>query len=233
MSTVNGASLRVLSYNVHGLRDDRAALIGLVRGADPDVVIVQEAPRRFRWREKTARLAADVGLVVAAGGLPALGNLLLTSLRVHVHETTCLRYPLTPGRHLRGAAVATCSVRGSRFTVSGSHLATDPAERPDQAARWKAALSAVEGPLIAGGDLNEGPGGGAWRTVADGLVDAAETAGGALQPTYPASVPRHRLDALFVSPDVRIARYEVIGTDQARRASDHLPVLVDLVLPPT
>src|SRR4051812_43495181 len=160
--------LRVVSYNVHGLRDDRVALTELVRELAPDVVIVQEAPRRFRWRHKCAALADDFGMVVAAGGMPSLGNLLLVSLRVRVYDTWCLRYPLTPGRHLRGAAFARCSVPGGRFTVSGSHLATDPTERPDQAALWKEALSAVEGPLVAGGDLNEGPGGGGWRTVADG-----------------------------------------------------------------
>jgi endonuclease/exonuclease/phosphatase family metal-dependent hydrolase len=225
---VSGVPLRVLSYNVHGLRDDRAALTGLVRDLAPDVVVVQEAPRRFRWRTRCASLADDFGMVVAAGGLPSLGNLLLVSLRVKVHEQWSLRYPLTPGRHLRGAAFARCSVRGARFTVSGSHLATDAQERPDQAARWKEALSAVEGPLIAAGDINEGPGGGAWRTVADGLTDA----GGASSPlTFPATLPRLRLDGLFVSPDIQVERYEVVETDQARRASDHLPVLADLALP--
>jgi endonuclease/exonuclease/phosphatase family metal-dependent hydrolase len=229
---VSGVPLRVLSYNVHGLRDDRAALAGLVRDLAPDVVIVQEAPRRFRWRERCAALANDLGLVVAAGGLPSLGNLLLTSLRVRVHETWCLRYPLTPGRHLRGAAFADCAVRGARFVVAGSHLATDPTERPDQACRWKAALLAAQAPLIAGADLNEGPGGGAWRTVADGLVDVAASAGGGGQaPTFPATLPRRRIDALFVSPDVTVSRYEVVETDRARKASDHLPVLADLVLP--
>lgn len=225
--------LRVLSYNVHGGRDDRAALTALVREVAPDVILVQEAPRRFRWRQKCAALAADFQMVVAAGGLPSLGNLLLTSLRVRVHQSWCLRYPLTPGRHLRGAAFAVCSVRGASFTVSGSHLATDPNERPDQAARWKAALAGVDPPLIAGGDLNEGPGGGAWRTVADGLIDTALTGPGPLLPTFPATLPRHRLDALFVSPDVRVSRYEVIETERARRASDHLPVLAELLLPAT
>jgi endonuclease/exonuclease/phosphatase family metal-dependent hydrolase len=228
---VAGVPLRVLSYNVHGLRDDRAALSGLVRDVAPDVVVVQEAPRRFRWRHRCAALADDFGMVVAAGGLPSLGNLLLTTLRVRVHDTWTLRYPLTPGRHLRGAAFARCSVRGSEFVVSGSHLATDPAERPDQAARWKAALAEVDGPLIAAGDLNEGPGGGAWRTVADGLIDAAGAGGPAERATFPATVPRTRLDGLFVSPDIEVIRYDVIETDQARRASDHLPVLADLVLP--
>lgn len=229
---MTGVPLRVLSYNVHGLRDDRAALSGLVRGLAPDVVIVQEAPRRFRWRHRCAALADDFRMVVAAGGMPSLGNLLLTTLRVRVHESWSLRYPLTPGRHLRGAAFARCSVRGARFTLSGSHLATDPNERPDQAAVWKAALARLEAPLIAGGDLNEGPGGGAWRTVADGLLDAATPGGGGLLPTFPATLPSRRLDALFVSPDVQVSRYEVIETDQARRASDHLPVLADLLLPP-
>jgi endonuclease/exonuclease/phosphatase family metal-dependent hydrolase len=190
------------------------------------VVIVQEAPRRFRWRHKCAALADDFGMVVAAGGLPSLGNLLLVSLRVRVHETWCLRYPLTPGRHLRGAAFARGSVRGATFTVSGSHLATDPVERPTQAARWKQELSGIEGPVIAGGDLNEGPGGGAWRTVGDGLVTSAS---GAL--TFPATLPSKQLDVLFVSPDISVERYQVIETEQARRASDHLPVLADLLLP--
>jgi endonuclease/exonuclease/phosphatase family metal-dependent hydrolase len=217
--------LRVLTYNVHGLKDDRAALVGLVRELEPDAVIVQEAPRRFRWRHKCAALADDFGVVGAAGGLPALGNLLLVSLRLRVHETWCLRYPLTPGRHLRGAAFADCSVRGARFTLSGSHLATDPVERPAQAARWKQELSRLDGPVIAAGDLNEGPGGGAWRTVADGLITAESPA------TFPATLPRLRLDAIFVTPDVTVEKYDVVDTDRARRASDHLPVVADLLLP--
>ncbi|MFI5933305.1 endonuclease/exonuclease/phosphatase family protein [Actinoplanes sp. NPDC051494] len=227
---MSGVSLRVLSYNVHGLRDDRAALSGLVREIAPDVVIVQEAPRRFRWRTRCAALADSFGMVVAEGGMPALGNLLLVSLRVRVHETWCLRYPLTPGRHLRGAAFARCSVRGARFTVSGSHLATDPAERPTQAALWKESLAGVEGPLVAGGDLNEGPGGGAWRTVADGLTDTAGPGGGSTL-TFPATLPRLRLDGLFVSPGIGVKHYEVVESDAARRASDHLPVLAELTLP--
>ncbi|HEY0002663.1 MAG TPA: endonuclease/exonuclease/phosphatase family protein [Actinoplanes sp.] len=223
---VSGVPLRVMSYNVHGMKDDRAALIRLIRDAAPDVVIVQEAPRRFRWRQRCASLADDVGMVVAAGGLPSLGNLLLVSLRVRVHATWTMRYPLTPGRHLRGAVFARGSVRGATFTVSGTHLATDPAERPAQAALWKQALAGVEGSMIAAADLNEGPGGGAWRTVGDGLVSSS-----AGRPTFPATLPARLIDGLFVTPDVAIERYEVVETELARRASDHLPVLADLSLP--
>ena len=72
--------------------------------------------------------------------------------------------------------------------------------------------------------------GGAWRTVADGLVDAGAAASSSA-PTFPATLPRQRLDAVFVTPDITIEKYEVIDTDRARRASDHLPVLTDLLLP--
>ncbi len=149
----------------------------LVRSLRPDVMIVQEAPRRFRWRSKCAQLARRFGLVYACGGLPSLGNLVLTNLRVSVHDTWCVQYPLSPGRHLRGAAVARCSVAGRQFAVAGTHLSTDPQERPVQAAALVRVLSEVDVPLVLGADLNDTEGSTAWRMVASGLTDAAVAAG--------------------------------------------------------
>ncbi|WP_341716960.1 endonuclease/exonuclease/phosphatase family protein [Micromonospora sp. FIMYZ51] len=230
--TPPGVPLRVLSYNIHGQRDDTAALAEVVRAASPDVLVVQEGPRRFRWREKSATLAASFGLVVAAGGLPSLGNLLLTSLRVRVTGTRCRRFPLTPGRHLRGAAYADCLVAGTaRFTVAGSHLSTDAAERPGQAELFKRDLEAAEHPVIAAADLNEEPGGPAWSVVARGLTDAAVVADRADRLTYSCADPRRRIDAFFVDPRLTVVDYDVLDTPLTRRASDHFPVLVDLLLP--
>jgi endonuclease/exonuclease/phosphatase family metal-dependent hydrolase len=227
----SGPGLRVLSYNVHGLRDDVDALTAVVREARPDVLILQEAPRRFRWRTRSAILAGSLGLVVAGGGLPALGNLVLTTLRVRVHREWPLRFPLTPGRHLRGAELVHCSVGRTAFTVVGTHLATDPAERPGQATILKKAMAEVDVPLIVGADLNESSGGSAWRILADGLVDAAAATDATEAGTFPASDPRDRIDAVFVDPRCEVHGYRVVDSPPARRASDHLPVLVDLALP--
>ncbi len=224
-------SLRVVSYNVHSLRDDRHALVEVVRDLAPDVVILQEAPRRLRWRSRCADLAHDFGLVVAAGGQPALGNLLATNLRVRVHDTYCLRYPLTPGRHLRGAAFAHCSIGGTPFLLAGSHLSTDPAERPAQAALLKKELAGADAPVVFGGDLNEEAAGAAWRTVAEGLVDVAAAAGGAELPTFSRTDPRRRIDALFVTENIEVLRCDVPRTGAVRLASDHFPVVADVVLP--
>ncbi|MFF0720968.1 endonuclease/exonuclease/phosphatase family protein [Micromonospora sp. NPDC003816] len=227
-----GVPLRVVSYNVHGQRDDTAALAEVVRTTAPDVVVVQEGPRRFRWREKSAALAESFGLVVAAGGLPALGNLVLTDLRVRVTDARCRRFPLTPGRHLRGAAFADCVVgRSARFTVAGSHLSTDPTERPGQAELFRRDLAAAPYPVIAAADLNEEPGEPAWRTVAEGLTDTAVAADRTDRLTYSCANPRRRIDALFVDPRITVVDYDVLDTPLTRRASDHFPILVDLLIP--
>jgi endonuclease/exonuclease/phosphatase family metal-dependent hydrolase len=226
-----GAELRVVSYNVHSLRDDRAALAKVVRDLAPDVVIVQEAPRRWRWRTKCAQLADDFGLVVGVGGLPSLGNLILTSLRVRVLDTWTLRYPLTPGRHMRGAAFARCAVPGAApFVVAGTHLSTDDAERPGQAALLKPALTASQDPVVLGVDLNEQPDGLSWRLLADGLADAALTAGQQDRNTFSCSDPNRRIDAVLVDPRLRLRDYQVYTAPPTLQASDHFPLVVDLML---
>jgi endonuclease/exonuclease/phosphatase family metal-dependent hydrolase len=215
--------MRVVSYNVHGLRDDRSALVEVIRDLDPDVLIVQEGPRRVRWRARTAHLAHDLGLVHVAGGAPSLGNVIFSALRVRTLATWELRYPLTPGRHMRGAAFARCEVAESGFVVVGSHLSTDAAERPGQAQRLKKALADLDAPVILGADLNEPPGGPAWEIL--GLVDA----GSDQRATFPAAEPRYRIDAVLVDPRLTVTRSGVVDSPAARRASDHLPVVADLV----
>jgi endonuclease/exonuclease/phosphatase family metal-dependent hydrolase len=221
------ASLRVVSYNIHGQRDDRAALVSVVKGLAPDLLLVQEAPRRFRWRPRCAALARSFGLVVAVGGLPGMGNLILTDLRVRVSQTWCVRFPLTPGRHLRGAVFARCTVAGVEFVAVGSHLATFAPERPGQARLLRQQLAELVEPVVVGADLNDQPGSPTWQALVDGLADPGA---GAAAPTS-TGPDRRRIDAIFVDPRFPVVSYQVVDTPAARRASDHLPVVADLRLP--
>jgi len=226
----DSVKLRVMSYNVHGQHDDQQALAATVRAQQPDVVIVQEAPRRFRWRTKAGLLAHRLNMFVAAGGLPSLGNLLLTSARVQVGRTHCLQYPLTPGRHMRGAAFAECRVGGARFVVVGSHLSTDAAERPAQARALRREMRKVTHPLVLGTDLNETAGGPAYQELVAGLTDVAAQVGDD-RPTFSCHAPARRIDVLLVQPSVVIRRYAVVDDDLCRRASDHFPIVADLEIP--
>ena len=229
----DGIRLRVLTYNVHSRRDDVAALGSVVRDLAPDVAIIQEGPRRLRWRQQSAAFARLTGLLVAGGGLPALGNLVLTNMRVSVREATCVRFPLTPGRHMRGAVFVRCSIGRVPFVVVGSHLSLDAQERTSQATLLKKHLAELDAPVLFGGDLNENSGGSAWRTIADGLCDAAVATDRAHLGTFPGGDPRERIDAVFVDQGCAITDYQVIQTDETRAASDHLPIVVDLALPST
>jgi endonuclease/exonuclease/phosphatase family metal-dependent hydrolase len=219
------ARVRVVSYNIHSFKDDLGALAAVVADLAPDVLIVQEGARRFRWRQKNASLADRLRMVVGGGGLWSLGNLVLTTLRVRVLETHDLRYPLMPGHHMRGAVFATCEVPGARFVVTGSHLSTDAEVRSVQGAAWRAAIDGYDLPVIAAGDLNAEPGEPAWNAVADGLHVAG------IAPTHPASGPTRQIDGVFVDKRIEVASFRVIDTPKARLASDHLPIAVDLAIP--
>ena len=170
--------LRALCYDVDGLRGDREAMDAMVRDVEPDVVIVQGAPRRFRWRTRCADLANRFGLLYAGGGEPALGNLVLVSLRVSVREVRYLQYPLVAGQLFRGAMLAWCSVAGTPFVVAGSQFASVADQRHTQAAILTAVLSDVDDPVIVGVDLNEEPGGPASKILTAGHTTSGRASAG-------------------------------------------------------
>ncbi|HKS99161.1 MAG TPA: endonuclease, partial [Rugosimonospora sp.] len=62
-----------------------------------------------------------------------------------------------------------------------------------------------------------------------GLADTAP--GGDGEATFPAAAPARRIDAVLADPRVRVESHQVLDGPLARRASDHLPVLADLLLP--
>jgi endonuclease/exonuclease/phosphatase family metal-dependent hydrolase len=68
----------------------------------------------------------------------------------------------------------------------------------------------------------------AWRTLADGRIDAAAACDAAKTPTFSVSSPRRRIDAVFTDPAWTVNRYQVLDSEDVRRASDHFPVLVEL-----
>jgi len=116
-------TLRVLSYNVRSLRDDKAAVDArVIEEAEPQVVCIQEAPRFLRWRSRAAAARPPIRPGRHHGGRPAAGNLLLCHLAVTVHSTAAITLSPRRGTHRRGAAVAVCSLAGQRFALVGTHL---------------------------------------------------------------------------------------------------------------
>lgn len=232
------AVIRVLGYNIRSMRDDTDALARVIGACTPDLVLVQEAPRFFRWRKKLARLAAASGLVILSGGATAAGPAILCSLRATVERTEDVLLPLTPGLHRRGFATAVVRFGGARLGVVSFHLSLERQERYAQGGMLLDRLAGmgVEH-AIAGGDLNERPHGPTFERLASGLRDGRATAPWGTEYTWTPTDPHQRIDAIFGTKDVEflgcgvpLGHPGVTETD-LRAATDHLPVLAALRVP--
>ncbi|MGL5858696.1 MAG: endonuclease/exonuclease/phosphatase family protein [Angustibacter sp.] len=240
--------LRVLSYNMHDLLDDREALARVLRACQADVVCAQEAPRRLvTWRRlrQAHRLARRAGLDLVCGGRGSGGAAVLVAPDVEVVAAQAVRLPVRPWwRRSRGYATATVRVPGGPVVrVVSVHLGLTARERADHVHRIVAWLRGqAESALVVAGDLNESPDGPSWRAfgplLRDAVQDVAGADMGATAPTFPAGGPRRRIDGVLVSQQVQVdsvrAGAAILGVraDDLRQASDHLPVSADLRLAP-
>lgn len=231
-------TLRVLSYNIRSMRDDTDALARIITACAPDLVLVQEAPRFFRWRKKLARLAAACGQVVLTGGATAAGPAILCSLRATVERTEDVLLPPTPGLHRRGFATAVVRVGGARLGVLSCHLSLQEDERRDQAGMLLDRLAGMGvAHAVAGGDLNEGPDGPAFRLLSGSLQDCRAVAPWGGAETWTHGAPHQRIDAVFATKGIEVlgcgVPLEQPGVSRAdlTAATDHLPVLAALRVP--
>lgn len=220
-------SLRLMTWNVRSLRDDRDAVIRIIKTSAPDVLFVQEAPRFLRAESKLAALARESGLVVAAGGRPAAGVALLTTLRVDVDAPSSHRLTKTRRLHQRGLAAAQLTLGDLSFTAASLHLGLDTTERQRHTSEIANILGA--GPSVIAGDFNERSSGPAWQALATGRHDV-----GAAQnlPTFSTADPRRRIDTILVPTDwevTPVSPLEILHESDLVAATDHRPVIADVV----
>ncbi len=223
-----------MSYNIRSLRDDRAAVVRVIRAADPDVVCIQEAPRFLRWRAKCAGLAVDTGLHIASGGRQAAANLILARPELEIESARSVLFTKDPRLHQRGVAVAVIRVWGERVLVAGTHLDGYPIPRLRHVGELFAAID-DEQPrcqaMVLAGDFNDDPGTPVWAALAARGVDSFAVAGAGDGLTLNVTEPTRRIDAVFVAgATVRASRS--IDSEDVRIASDHRPVLAEVEVRP-
>jgi endonuclease/exonuclease/phosphatase family metal-dependent hydrolase len=223
-----GVDLRIVSYNIRALRDDRGAVVRVLRALDADVVCIQEAPRYFRWRSRCAALARESGLLYVGGGRKTGGTMMLASLRVDVRSTIEYPFSRTPALHRRGAVAARVHRGGASLVVASIHLGLDADERLRHRRELVGLVDRFESDVtVLAGDINERPEQPTWQALAAEFVDIGA---GDATPTFSVKDPRRRIDGVFVRGPARTKAYRVVDDADVLVASDHRPVVVDLEL---
>lgn len=143
--------------------------------------------------------------------------------------------PTLPGRkplERRGAVWVELDLGGRKVQLLDTHLGLNTEERSAQiedllGPSWLRSAKFVE-PFVVCGDLNSGSGAWPYKRLSEFAHDAA---GPSALNTFPSVAPVSRLDYVFVSSGTRVESSSRGLGPRARFASDHLPVVVDLVLP--
>jgi len=137
-------------------------------------------------------------------------------------------------------ALVVAEIAGARVIVADTHLDLDASARlahtAELLALLKRARDRYEAPVVLCGDINEEPEGPSWNALTGFFTDAYAAAPRGPAATYSSRRPARRIDGIFTDP-----RIEVLGCGlppgpapaaDYPRASDHLPVLAELRLPP-
>lgn len=222
--------VRVMTYNIllGGRRGQ--PLYDVLRAVAPDVLLVNESPKRPLFsRRDCRRLAARVGLHYVDGGRSAGSNVVAVASGIGVKSSGAVVLPQPFGAPRRGIVSAQLRVGGRLLGVVSCHLSLDADRRRVEVARVVEVARSLRGPVVVAGDLNEPPDGPSWSTLrAAGFADNGDRS----WRTFPADRPGKRLDALLLRGEATVLSHGDPGIDPHRlaAASDHRPVLAVLEL---
>jgi len=228
--------LRVCSWNVHECvgtdgRRDAARVAGVLREIDADVVALQEVhadegrggefDQATYLAESTDRRGVAGPTLERRGG--RYGNLVLTRLPV----AEVKRHDISvPGREPRGAIDVVLEAASGPLRVVATHLGLGRSERSWQARRLLETIgnpTETQPTLVVAGDWNE------WVPWGRALRLARARFGPHPAPaTFPSWRPVLALDRVFVSPRPVLVDARAHRGLEARRASDHLPLVATL-----
>ncbi|MGH9036944.1 MAG: endonuclease/exonuclease/phosphatase family protein [Acidimicrobiia bacterium] len=231
-----GATLKVLTWNIHSGNPDRLAEVIEASGAD--VVALQEVDvykQRSGCRHQAFDIAEHLGMDARLGANIRSGEECGAGRQALYGDALLSRHPILEWRHVllpnhggeqRGLVEAVLDVDGQRVRVVSTHLEYGSAsERRAQAEAVVEHLKGSAEPVVVMGDLNGEPDDSGLAPLRDAFTDAWTAAGDGDGFTNPSSNPRRRIDYVFVAGPSP-AHAAVLNST----ASDHLAVRADLVL---
>ncbi|RKF14792.1 endonuclease [Roseovarius spongiae] len=230
------AAVRIASYNIRkavGLdwRRDGDRIVDVLKEIDADVVALQESDKRIGLRAGVLpidRLEQELGyrfadLSVRPHSHGWHGNAVLYRPQKGLILDDAQRIEL-PAFEPRGAVAA--RFRAPDFEVIGVHLGLTAGIRRKQLAALREHLQTLRHPGLLAGDFNIWKGS---RELRDTLGDSCRI----IIPgkSFHTSRPTAALDRFVLTGAATPLASHVHRSEKAARASDHLPIVIDLDLP--
>ena len=222
--------MRIASYNIRkavGLdwRRDAERILDVLAEIEADVVVLQEADRRLGSKAGVLpleQLEAMLSLVpVDVSTRPKShgwhGNAIFCKTHHDIAQVARIDIPSVEPR---GAVSA--RLRHPGVEIIGIHLGLTPGVRRRQMRKLAEHIRARPHPVVIAGDFNE------WKADSGIFGDAARMISPG--PSFHASRPTARLDRFVLSGAVEHLSSHVHRSPLARRASDHLPIVLDIAL---
>ncbi|MEQ8307233.1 MAG: endonuclease/exonuclease/phosphatase family protein [Hoeflea sp.] len=225
--------MRIASYNIRkavGLdwRRDADRIVDVLCEIDADIVVLQEADRRVGTRGGVLpldRLETELGYIMTDVSLRPLshgwhGNAIL--VRSSFTDFVPGRIEL-PVMEPRGAI--SVELKKPHLEVIGVHLGLTPGMRRKQLLTLRKVLEERHHPVLLAGDFNE-------RNSKRLPFDPPATI---VSPglTFHASGPTAALDRFVLGPGLRAVSAHVHHSSLAKRASDHLPIVIEIAFTET
>jgi endonuclease/exonuclease/phosphatase family metal-dependent hydrolase len=234
-----------MTYNVHAFVGsdsvyDPERVARVIESCQANVVALQEVdfgrgpvaePSALQWLAKRLQMRSHF-THTRDGKRGHFGNAVLTPFDLELVAEGML-----PRRRDEARAVQWLKVVAPHFQLQlmNTHLSVKLRERRAQVeallgAEWLV-RAAAEQALVVCGDLNSSPFSPVYRKLSRDLTDVQCGSTRRLA-TWPARLPFWRIDHVFVSRGVTVRAARVVDDALARAASDHLPILADLLTSP-
>jgi endonuclease/exonuclease/phosphatase family metal-dependent hydrolase len=239
--------VRVMTYNVHSCigTDGRLSprrIASVIARSDPDIVGLQELDAGL---ERTGKVHQAEEIATALrmdfhfhpsfrleeGGY---GNAVLSRYPIRLKKAG--RLPGSIAAEERGAVWVETALPHTRLNAIFTHFGLDRRDRVLQAEaimgeEWAGGAEFLTGTAVVGGDLNAVPGSGVHRIITSGFRDVRGVGARRRLPTWPSRYPVISIDHLFVGEGIVVKAVTAPSGRDARSASDHLPLIADLVIP--
>ncbi len=227
--------IRVMSYNIHHGKNSLGAdtldnITDTIRDNQADIIGLQEVDKnvyRTQFKNQVKLMASELGMYYAFGSNIEVmgmeyGNAILSKYPIKSFENVHM-----PGfKEKRGLLRAEIKIDGKDMNFLVTHLGLTKQERTKQVKTISEYIKFLGTKTIIVGDFNSKENNEEMNSIKTLMVDSSQGKREHFKNTYEGLIIKSKIDYIFVSPDIKVNKYNVIDTNE----SDHFPIIANIEL---